>query len=50
MRWKPGQYVIGTFDTGPSINDAIRQGITQFAMDQQFFYQGIVAGFQAWAR
>jgi ribose transport system substrate-binding protein len=49
LRWKPGQYVVGTFDTGPSINDAIRDGITQFAMDQQFFYQGIVAGFQAWA-
>jgi ABC-type sugar transport system substrate-binding protein len=48
LGWKPGQYIIGTFDTGPSINPAIRSGLVQFAMDQQFFLSGLMSGFHAW--
>jgi ABC-type sugar transport system substrate-binding protein len=48
LGWKPGQYVMGTFDTGASINPAIRSGLIQFAMDQQFFMSGLVSGFHAW--
>src|SRR5207247_2022378 len=41
---KPGQLVIGGFDTGPSVGVAIQQNWVQFTMDQQFYSQGSLSG------
>ncbi len=45
---KPGQLVIGGFDTGPAVSKAIQQGWVQFTIDQQFYSQGSISGWLAW--
>jgi simple sugar transport system substrate-binding protein len=45
---KPGQVVIGGFDTGPSVGQAIKDGWVAFTMDQQFYSQGSISGWLAW--
>ena len=49
-KWKPGQYVMGGFDTAPDINAAIRDGYLSFTLDQQFFSQGYIALMLAWQK
>jgi len=50
LKWKPGQIVMGGFDTDPVINQAIRQGYHLFTLDQQFFSQGFFALMLAWQK
>jgi simple sugar transport system substrate-binding protein len=50
LKWKPGQIVMGGFDTAPDINQAIRQGYHLFTLDQQFFSQGFFALMLAWQK
>jgi simple sugar transport system substrate-binding protein len=50
MNWKPGQYVMGGFDTAPDINQAIKEGYLLFTLDQQFFAQGFITLIQAWQK
>jgi ABC-type sugar transport system substrate-binding protein len=48
LGWKPGQYVIGGFDTSPLVTTAIEDGWVAFTIDQQFYSQGSIAGWLAW--
>jgi simple sugar transport system substrate-binding protein len=50
LGWKPGQYVLGGFDTAAVISQAIESGYTLFTLDQQFFEQGFMAVMQAWQK
>jgi simple sugar transport system substrate-binding protein len=50
LKWKPGQYVMGGFDTAPTINEAIKNGYLLFTLDQQFFVQGFITLMQAWQK
>jgi simple sugar transport system substrate-binding protein len=45
---KPGELVIGGFDTGPAVSKAIQDGWVQFTIDQQFYSQGSISGWLAW--
>jgi simple sugar transport system substrate-binding protein len=50
LKWKPGEIVMGGFDTDPVINQAIRTGYLLFTLDQQFFSQGFFALMLAWQK
>jgi simple sugar transport system substrate-binding protein len=45
---KPGELVIGGFDTGPAVSKAIQDGWVQFTIDQQFYSQGSISGWLSW--
>lgn len=50
LKWKPGQIVMGGFDTDPQINQAIQRGYHLFTLDQQFFSQGFFALMLTWQK
>jgi ABC-type sugar transport system substrate-binding protein len=50
LKWKPGQIVMGGFDTDPVINQAIQQGYHLFTLDQQFFSQGFFGLMLTWQK
>ncbi len=45
---KPGELVMGGFDTGPTVSKAIQEGWVLFTIDQQFYSQGSISGWLAW--
>jgi ABC-type sugar transport system substrate-binding protein len=45
---KAGSIAIGGFDTAPDVEQSIKDGYVQFAIDQQFYSQGFVSGMLAW--
>ena len=44
----PGELVSGGFDVSDVINEGLQSDYLSFALDQQFYVQGFIAGIQMW--